>query len=105
MPITSNRCVFDRQTIIATAPNLMGVYGLYDSYTEKAIYYGKAEGTYSKIKDRLLAHLSGNEGRCTKRAQYFNYESTLTSSARERELLHEHTLLHGGLPRCNNVMP
>jgi len=81
---------------------LDGVYALYDS--SETIYIGKGEGV-DGIRGRLKSHKAGYEGSCTKLAGYFNYETHLYPSARERELLEEHRRLWDKLPRCNNIMP
>jgi hypothetical protein len=90
---------------IAKAPISNGVYGLYEISGKPAtIYFGKGEGLYG-IKGRLQSHKAGNEGTCTKSADYFNYETCYDPSARERELIEEHKKIWGKLPRCNEVMP
>jgi hypothetical protein len=101
MSISSNWHIFVDSEIEKT-PASSGVYGLYQGST--TIYYGKAEGTEGII-GRLKSHKTGNEGYCTKSAEYFNYELCGNPSTRERELLSEHRNLWGSLPRCNNIMP
>ena len=87
---------------ITNAPILNGVYALYDGST--TIYIGKGEGTEG-IRGRLKAHKAGYEGNCTNQATYFNYETHISPSQRETELLQEYKRLWGKLPRCNEVMP
>lgn len=87
---------------IAKATILNGVYELHQG--SDLIYIGKGEGPEG-IRGRLKSHKAGYEGSCTKQAQYFNYETCIDASARERKELQEYQSIYGKLPRCNEVMP
>lgn len=96
MPISTPKHQFTVSHINAYAPHTRGVYALYDN--GQVVYYGKSN--YS-VRDRLLSHKAGNEGRCTQHAALFNTEYATNPEARERQLLREHYAKHGKLPRCN----
>lgn len=99
MPITSTIYEFTEANIKAHATQGQGVYALYRPL-QTVIYYGKSDG---EVPARLLSHLNGHEGTCTKEATHFNTEFTFGPAAREQELLKEHRLNHGGrLPSCND---
>lgn len=100
MPITNQKYAFTKANVDA-APDKPGVYGLYQGAT---IYYGSSE---ISIRSRLQRHQSGAEGSCTKSASTFNVELTTASNAkhREKQLIDEHTRIHGKLPKCNEVSP
>jgi hypothetical protein len=78
---------------------IYGVYVLYDR--AEIIYYGKSSAPTGELKDRLLSHVDGREGRCTQLATHFAYEGTIDADGRERELLVEFEAQNGHLPRCN----
>lgn len=101
MAITTTKYSFSKTIIETYAPDSSGVYGLYDQF-HNVIYYGKSDVS---VKDRLLSHFSGNEGRCTQSATYFNFESPAYPNPikREEELLQEHRKIYGELPKCNDV--
>ncbi len=99
MPITSPIFVFTDLIIRTCAPAQPGVYALYQR--GELIYYGSS----TSIRDRLLSHYRGVNGRCTQSATHFNFEITSRYLEREAELLREYKRVHGRLPRCNEVMP
>lgn len=99
MPITKTLHPFTDQEI-DNAPDSQGVYALYEG--KEATYYGSSDVS---IRDRLRAHKSGNEGRCTQGAAEFNSEYAADPLAREKELLEDHKRVFGKLPKCNALIP
>ena len=87
---------------IEKAPNLGGVYALYDDI--ETIYIGKGEGVEG-IRERLKKHKAGHEGSCTQNATHFNCETSFNPSQRESQLIQEYKSLWGRLPRCNDITP
>ena len=101
MPIQDSQFRAFTKENVDRAPNVPGVYALYDA--SACIYIGKAEHS---IRVRLQRHLSGAEGRCTQRGTTrYKRERHNNPSARERQLLTEFVQQFGRLPRCNDVMP
>lgn len=88
--------VFD---VISQAPLFHGVYVLLEDGI--IIYIGRAAGDKVTIRTRLLSHLRGDEGPCTRRATEYRFEITDTPTLREKELLDLFVSQHGRLPRCN----
>lgn len=100
MSIASQRYVFKKSNV-DVAPDNPGVYGLYNASGE-VIYYGMSEVS---IRSRLQSHQAGNEGPCTAWAHSYNYEACSNPVVREIGLLAAHELIHGSMPRCNEVRP
>ena len=98
MPILKHKYPFTEANIMAFAPEASGVYGLYNrsSFT---IYYGRADK--KTIKEKLLSHFNGKEGKCTQGAISCNSETYVDPTARQEQLLEEHKNIYGMLPKCN----
>jgi len=99
MAINSPKSAFTEESIDAEAPKEGGVYGLYDPINI-TIYYGKSD---DDIHKRLISHLNGDEGMCTQRATYFNFEICSNPIEREEQLLQQYKRLHNKLPKCNDL--
>ncbi len=97
MVILSRKYVFTKDFINNHGPDVSGVFGLYD-YLKFTIYYGKSD---DNIKQELLKHLSGSEGRFTREAFYFNSEIGNDPDKRLQELLEEHKRIFEKLPEGN----
>jgi len=97
MAINTQRFDFTEVMINNVVPEKKGVYCLYDTYG-RIIYYGMSEVS---IKNRLLSHLNGKEGKCTQSARFFSYEESSNPSLRERLLLEDHLVAFRTLPQCN----
>ncbi|MFG0326944.1 MAG: hypothetical protein ACF8SC_06725 [Phycisphaerales bacterium JB037] len=92
--------LFTRENIQRFAPNAKGVYSLQDDFD--ITYIGSSQVS---VRDRLLSHFNGYEGRCTQQAKYFSAETCSNPLQRERELLTAYKNRHGRLPRCNSSIP
>lgn len=94
----ARRYAFTR-IVISGAPDDAGVYALWEG--EELVYYGRAEGANagggSTIRSRLLAHYYEGPQRPT----HYSWEICKDPAAREAELLAEHELRFGRLPRHN----
>ena len=99
MPIQGKLYSFTQDNV-NKAPNVHGVYALYDG--DVTTYIGRAAGTGVTIRSRLQSHYSGAEGNCTKAATAYRREETENATAREKELLDEYYARHGRYPRCND---
>ncbi len=100
MALNNSKNQFIESYIDFYAPDLPGVYGLYDA-NYVVTYYGMS---LTSIRNRLQFHFSGSDGHCTRFACFFNFESCPNPPVRKKELLDEFKLLHdGGLPKCNNL--
>jgi hypothetical protein len=99
MPINSTKHVTLISTITKEAPDAKGVYALY-SRDQELVYYGN---TAVSIRQCLLGHLNGNEGKCMQNAWYFNFEVTEQHVTRSKELLEEFQQSFSTLPRCNEA--
>ncbi|SRR5258705_5504670 len=97
MPINTVRSIITEGNIKIYAPDAKGVYALYTKEMV-LIYYGMSN---SNIREKLLSHYKGSEGKCTQHAWYFNFEITSHPDAREKELLEEYKHTHSRLPLCN----
>jgi len=97
MPVSGDTYSFTERDILR-APIGKGVYSLHKG--GETIYIGKAEGE-GGIRARLMAHMRGDEGTCTKQATTYRYELHRNPAAREDELLLEYRYAHGRLPLCN----
>lgn len=97
MPINTMRYITTEGNINIYAPDTKGVYALY-SKELVLIYYGMSD---SSIREKLLSHYRGAEGKCTREAWYFNFETTPDPAAREKELIEEYKSNHSALPLCN----
>src|SRR5689334_6338499 len=97
MPINTTRFITTEGNIKAHAPDSKGVYALYTKELV-LIYYGMSD---SSIREKLLSHYRGGEGKCTSEAWYFNFELTSLPAKREKELLEEYRLKNSALPVCN----
>lgn len=89
---------FNEDQIRKHAPDEKGVYTLFDDRRE-VIYFGKAE---ISRRSRLLRHLNGDEGPCTKLAIYFYTEYSSNPANTERNLLEKFLKENGKLPKCND---
>jgi hypothetical protein len=87
------------QTSVDNAPDVAGVYALYDG--DELIYIGRALGGDVTIRSRLQDHLAGRGGDGTDEATAYRREPCRNAKAREKELLEEYQQIHGRLPRCN----
>ena len=90
---------FTEASIKANAPDKHGNYALIEG--SEVINIGRAAGDGVTIRSRLLSHLRGQEGPCTKRATHFRFEANSRPNSRELELLDQYRRSHGRLPRCN----
>ena len=88
------------QSNIDAAPNVHGVYVLYDD--DGIIYIGRAAGEGVSIRTRFRDHKSGREGSCTQNATRYAREQSNLAVAREVELLKWYKEKFGRLPRCND---
>ncbi len=86
------------QRNVSEAPTGKGAYSLHKA--GETIYIGKAEGE-GGIRERLQAHMSGEEGHCTQQATGYRYELIRNPAEKEEELLLEYRYSHGQLPLCN----
>jgi len=82
------------------APDEPGVFWLFKAGA--LIFVGHARRS---LRARLLAHVRGEEGSCSQRADQYQWETTSTPTARARTLLAEYAARSGRLPRCNDQMP
>ncbi|MBN2480436.1 MAG: hypothetical protein JXB19_01750 [Bacteroidales bacterium] len=99
MAIFTEKYIFTQESIGVYAPNIGGVFGLYDSQ-KFAIYYGKSD---NDIRDELTAHKSGIRGACSKMAFYFNAETGSDPVKRLKAILEEHKRIFEELPMCNEI--
>jgi hypothetical protein len=90
----SRRYRFTR-IVIAGAPEDAGVFTLWDG--EELMYYGRSDGG-STIRSRLLDHYYEGANRPT----HYSWEICKDPAAREAELLKEHQLKFGRVPRNNS---
>lgn len=81
---------------IDTVPDVSGVYFLGD--LTGITYIGASN---ISVRGRLHRHLSGQEGRCTQSALWFDYEATSCPYTTEERLLSRYHALYGRLPGCN----
>jgi hypothetical protein len=95
MPISGQRWAFTKASV-SNAIDRPGVYALFDG--AELIYFGQSERS---VRERLLRHLNGLEGRCTQGASSFVEEECVNPPVREAILLEEFDRKHGRLPRCN----
>ncbi len=86
------------QRNLGEAPTGKGVYSLHKA--GETIYIGKAESE-GGIKERLQAHMSGEEGHCTQQATGYRYELDRNPDEKAEELLLEYKYAHGQFPLCN----
>ena len=98
MPISGDVYLFTDQDITIASTDI-GVYALYDDEAI-TIYVGKAEQE-NGIRGQLQAHKRGDKGKCTQSATFYAFEVCRNPSEREEELLIEHKLVYGKLPRYN----
>ena len=90
-------------SMVSSVSQSAGVYFLF--YERELIYIGGSDGgMFSGIRSRLLSHLAGNEGSCTRYADEFSYEQNELGKERERQLLTQYKRLYGRLPKCNDVI-
>jgi hypothetical protein len=54
------------------------------------------------IRERLQAHMRGEEGHCTQQATGYRYELARRPTEKAEELLLEYRYAHGQLPLCND---
>jgi excinuclease UvrABC nuclease subunit len=87
------------QRNVSEAPIGKGVYSLHKA--GEMIYIGKAEGE-GGIRERLQAHMRGEEGHCTQQATGYRYELARRPTEKAEELLLEYRYAHGQLPLCND---
>jgi hypothetical protein len=85
---------------LSGAPDEPGVFWLFKSGA--LIFVGHARRS---LRARLLAHVRGEQGSCTGRADQYQWETSGTPTARARTLLAEYAARFGRLPRCNDRMP
>ena len=99
MPINGDTYQFDERSI-NLSPDMPGVYALL--YNGDIIYYGSSS---TNIRTRLISHLKGNMGKCTKNATHYKREPHIEPLMRERKLMREFRLINKRFPLCNDVMP
>jgi excinuclease UvrABC nuclease subunit len=87
------------ELMIRVAPNKPGVYTLFKD--RKIVFIGCAEGHDTTIRTYLKDHLTGKNGKCTRRATEYSYEITPESTTRAEELLESYKRQFGKLPECN----
>jgi hypothetical protein len=85
---------------VPAAPVVRGVYALHQG--NELIYYGSSD---TSIRARLISHMNGWDGPCTRAATHFQVEPCVYPAAREAQLLAEYRLAYRRLPRCNDRMP
>lgn len=88
------------QDIISLTPMEAGVYLLFQK--GELIYIGRATGGLVNVRSRLLDHLRGDCGPCTKGATHFAYELRIDATTAEVVYLTEFKRQNGRLPRCND---
>ena len=84
------------------APAAPGVFVLYEG--PEIIYVGKAEEGRSTIRSRLHSHLRGDEGECTRSANYFSSRIKRDEDDLDvlvKDMLGNFEWHHSRLPRCN----
>jgi hypothetical protein len=82
---------------VQAAPESEGIIALWEGST--LIYLGAAQQNLGGIRAELQAKRSA--GGCTQSATHFQYEIASNSASLLQDLLSEHRLQHGSLPRCN----
>ena len=102
MPISGKFYSFTQENV-NKAPAQHGVYQLYQN--RATTYIGRAAGEGVTIRSRLQSHLRGDEGPCTKAAEFYKREITPYPVTREKVLIDEYVSAYGELPRCNDVRP
>jgi len=81
--------------VITGAPDERGVFALWDG--EEIVYYGRADGSGSTIRSRLLDQYLADPNRAT----HYSWEVSPDPAAREVELLEEHQGAFGRRPKYN----
>ena len=99
MPINTVRHITTEGNINIYAPDAKGVYALYTKELV-LIYYGMSDNS---IREKLMSHYIGEDGKCTREAWYFNFELSANPAKRETELLAEYKRHHSTLPLCNEA--
>jgi hypothetical protein len=94
---SANRRYRFTRIVISGAPENAGVYALWEG--DEVVYYGRSDGNGSTIRSRLLDHYYENARRPT----HYSWEICKEPGAREAELLREHELKFGRLPRDNSA--
>ncbi|MCH7944545.1 MAG: hypothetical protein IIC73_00810 [Armatimonadetes bacterium] len=87
---------------IGSAPTTIGVYCLRRG--GEMTYYGKAEGP-GGIHGRLLEHLQGKEGDCTRWTNGYCYRECDDPTEAFDRMLAAYVEEHAKPPRCNEVPP
>ena len=81
--------------VIAGAPDDRGVFALWDR--EELVYYGRADGSGSTIRSRLLDQYLSHPNRAT----HYSWELCADPASRELELLREYESTFGRRPKYN----
>jgi hypothetical protein len=81
--------------VIAGAPDDRGVFALWDG--EELVYYGRADGSGSTIRSRLLDQYLSDPNRAT----HYSWELCADPVSRELELLAEYEATYGRRPKYN----
>ena len=81
--------------VIAGAPDDRGVFALWDR--EDIVYYGRADGSGSTIRSRLLDQYLSDPNRAT----HYSWELCADPASRELELLREYEGAFGRPPKYN----
>jgi hypothetical protein len=81
--------------VIAGAPDDRGVFALWDG--EELVYYGRADGSGSTIRSRLLDQYLADPNRAT----HYCWELCADPTARELELLRKYEGTFGRRPKYN----
>lgn len=87
---------------IGSAPTTFGVYCLADA--AETTYIAAAAGQ-DGIKGRLLDHLAGKEGECTRSARRYRFRVCSDPLEVEYTELTAFFDEHGRNPKCNGVVP
>ena len=98
MPIAGPLHLFDPISL-DRVPDEAGVFALYES--DELIFYGHA---LESLRDQLETCLVDPSCRCMRRAILFNVEVCDYPAQRELELIREHQVKLGKLPRCNELI-
>jgi hypothetical protein len=98
MAITGKKYTFSKKNV-DKAPNLPGVFGLYEG--DVLIFIGQAKGGKLTIRTCLQLQEAGLDGSCPAKVTTYRREECPNPVIRQGELLKEYQEKHGKLPRFN----
>ncbi|MBI5705979.1 MAG: hypothetical protein HZC36_03195 [Armatimonadetes bacterium] len=97
MPIHGHHISFNRGNIL----NLTTEEGVYELFSDEAIYFGQSEDDPRGIRGRLERHLSGELSPGPEIVRDFRFEVNSRPDHRVAELIEEYVHEHGEYPRFN----